>query len=583
MLRAPPVFGLWPHPEAEDNFKRLTFPENAVYVPEMARRIVAFLLLAASLLVPWGSWLPGWSSLLPPVVAILLAVLIREVLVALASGVWVGAALIVEGDPLEGFLRGTADFVVGALGSAGNATVVLFILVLGGAVGVVSEAGGGRGLAKLVTQKVRATRGGLLATWAMGLLLFVDDYTNALLVGSTMRPVTDRLRVSREKLAFVVDATSAPMASIAVVASWVGVEVGYIQAQYEALGLDGDAYIVFLESLPYRFYPILMLLFVGMVVVMRRDFGPMLSAERRARETGEVLGLGAAPASDFREGCIADATGTDRAVLAWFPMALVVIAAVVGLWATGHAAAQADGLSAPTVREVIGRADSPRSLLWAAFIGSVGAIVAALVTKALDFSAAMAAWVSGARSVLLAVMVLVLAWALGDVCKELGTARFVIELVGPSVPVPLVPALVFVVSAAVAFATGTSYGTMAVMFPLVVPLAHSLAPADAALMVGSISSILAGSVWGDHCSPISDTTILSSMASSCDHVDHVRTQLPYALTVGFVSLIFGDVATGFGLYPPWVGLLIGLAVLVGWLRFVGRAVPDHRPEEPASG
>ena len=544
----------------------------------MARSLSASALLGLSLFFPWSSLHSGIPSLLPPLVAILLALVLREVLVALACGVWVGAAHAAGGDPLLGF-RGSADFVVGALGSPANATVVLFILVLGGAVGVVTDAGGGRGLAKLVTRRAQATRGGLVATWVMGLLLFVDDYTNSLLVGSTMRPVTDRLRVSREKLAFVVDATSAPVASIAVVASWVGVEVGYIQAQYESLGLGEDAYIVFLQTLPYRFYPILMLAFVGLVVFMRRDFGPMLRAERRARETGDLLAPGASPASDFRD---RPTSGSDRALLAWLPMSLVVLVAMIGLWVTGEQAARASGLSDPSLREIIGQADSPRALLWAALVGSGGAIAAAVFTKALRFPAAMEAWVSGARSVLLAVMVLVLAWALGDVCKELGTARFVIELIGPSVPVGFLPALVFVVSAAVAFATGTSYGTMAVMFPLVVPMAHSLAPAESTVMIGSISSILAGSVWGDHCSPISDTTILSSMASSCDHVDHVKTQLPYAVSVGLVALVFGDVATGLELYPAWVGLLIGFLVLVLLVRGLGTFVPDYRPGDEAT-
>ena len=568
---------MWRDRAALANFARFDLDAVARLFGGMARSLTAVVLLGACLLFPWSSIHPGLPSILPPLVAILLAVALRAVLVALASGVWVGATFLAGNDPVRGLLASADQFTVGALAHRGNATVVLFILVLGGAVGVITQSGGGVGLARLVTRRVQATRGGLFGTWLMGLMIFFDDYTNALLVGSTMRPVTDRLRVSREKLAFVVDATSAPMASIAIIASWVGVEVGYIQAQYDALGLEGDGYFVFLQTLPYRFYPILMLVFVGLVIFLRRDFGPMLAAERRARTTGELLAPGASPASDFEGELVRRPSENDQAIQAWLPMLVVVAAAVIGLWSTGVEAVRAAGVPDAGLREIMGQADSPRALLWAAFAGSVAAIVVAVVLRSLSFAEAMSAWVAGARSVVLAVMVLVLAWALGDVCKELGTARFVIELVGPAVPVSLLPALVFVISAAVAFATGTSYGTMAVLFPLVVPLAHALAPGDSAVMLGSISSILAGSVWGDHCSPISDTTILSSMASSCDHVDHVRTQIPYALAVGLVALVLGDIATGVGLYPPWVGLLLGGAILFVVVRFCGKAVPDHTP------
>jgi len=231
-----------------------------------------------------------------------------------------------------------------------------------------------------------------------------------------------------------------------------------------------------------------------------------------------------------------------------------------------------------TIREAFANAASVKALLWASAFGCLAAIVTSVARRSLGFGAALDAWLAGVKSMVLACIILVLAWSLGQVCKDLHTAEFVIGAIGDWLTPGLLPAIVFVVAAVVSFATGTSWGTMAILFPLVIPMAHALAPGEEHIMLGAISSILAGSVWGDHCSPISDTTIMSSMASSCDHVDHVRTQLPYALAVGLVGLVFGELATGLGLYPGWVGLVLGVFALALLLRFVGRPVPDYVPE-----
>jgi Na+/H+ antiporter NhaC len=231
-----------------------------------------------------------------------------------------------------------------------------------------------------------------------------------------------------------------------------------------------------------------------------------------------------------------------------------------------------------TIREAFANAASVKALLWASAFGCLAAIVTSVVRRSLGFGAALDAWLTGVKSMVLACIILVLAWSLGQVCKDLHTAEFVIGAIGDWLTPGLLPAIVFVVAALVSFATGTSWGTMAILFPLVIPMAHALAPGEEHIMLGAISSILAGSVWGDHCSPISDTTIMSSMASSCDHIDHVRTQLPYALAVGLIGLVLGELATGLGLYPAWVGLVLGVVALVVLLRFVGKPVADHAPE-----
>ncbi len=258
---------------------------------------------------------------------------------------------------------------------------------------------------------------------------------------------------------------------------------------------------------------------------------------------------------------------------------MVVAVAFFGMYFTGRVATAAEGAEL-SWRNIFGNASSLKALLWAASAGGVVAVVMAIAGRAMDLTKALDAWIEGLQSMLLACLILVLAWSLGSICKELETAQFVIGAIGDGLAPGLLPAVVFVIAAAVSFATGTSWGTMAILFPLVVPLAVELAPDDMHILLGAISSILAGSVFGDHCSPISDTTIMSSMASSCDHVDHVRTQLPYALTVGIVALVFGELATGLGLYPAWVGMLISLAVLLAIVRFVGRPVDDAIPDEP---
>ncbi len=520
--------------------------------------------------------IPGWLSLLPALVAIGLAIAFRQVVVALVSGVWLGALFLHGYDPLGALLRTADTYAAKSLGDVDNASIIVFSLLLGGMIGVITRSGGAAGLAGLVTKRASDSRRGQLATWALGVLVFFDDYANALLVGSTMRPITDRLRVSREKLAFVVDATAATVSSVAIVSSWIGVEIGYIAAQYQALGLEGDAFLVFLETIPYRFYPLLMIVFVVLVIVMRRDFGPMHRAEMRAREHGQVLSETARPAADHDGGHELPKTKKPHWIDAAVPIVTVVLVALGGMYLSGRSAVLEEG-GEPTLREVFGNAESVKSLLWASLSGCLAAIGVSVARRSLGFAAALDAWLAGVKSMVLACIILVLAWSLGSVCGELHTARFVIGAIGEWLTPGLLPAIVFVVAAAVSFATGTSWGTMAILFPLVMPMAHTLAPGDEAIMLGGISSILAGSVWGDHCSPISDTTIMSSMASACDHIDHVRTQLPYALAVGLVGLVFGELATGLGLYPAWVGLVLGVAALAALLRWVGRPVPDGSP------
>ena len=254
------------------------------------------------------------------------------------------------------------------------------------------------------------------------------------------------------------------------------------------------------------------------------------------------------------------------------PVVVLVLVAAVGIYVDGRSKALAAGLE-PALRVIVGEASSSAAILWATGAGCLVALALSVWTGALSFGKSIEAWVGGMKSMLYAVLILVLAWALGGVCRDLDTAAFLIGALGDWLAPAWIPASVFVMAALVSFATGTSWGTMAILFPLVVPLAHRIAPGQEVILFGTVSSILAGSVWGDHCSPISDTTVLSSMATSCDHMDHVRTQLPYALMVGGVSVLCAELPVAAGWYGPWVGLLIGAAVMVGAFELLSRPVP----------
>lgn len=504
--------------------------------------------------------LPAWTSILPPLVAIALALLLRHVLVALALGVWLGAFLVSGMSPVASFARLLDTYIVNAVADRGHASILVFSLLLGGMLGLMTQSGGAKGLASWVSTDSTSRRRGQLTTWFLGLLVFFDDYANSLLVGSSMRPVTDRLRISREKLAFLVDATAAPVASLALISSWIAVEVGYIGDQFRHLGIERDAYVTFIETIPFRFYPILMLLFVAWLALRGRDFGPMLRAERRALEDGLLSRPGSQPASDFHEESVPDDV-PGRPMNALLPVVVVVLVAAAGIYVDGRLKVLAADMT-PSLRLIVGEASSSSAILWATGAGCLVALALSVGSGALSFGRSIEAWISGMRSMLFAALILVLAWSLGAVCRDLDTASFLIGAVGDWIAPAWIPATVFIMAAVVSFATGTSWGAMAILFPLVVPLAHQIAPGNETILLGTVSSILAGSVWGDHCSPISDTTVLSSMATSCDHMDHVRTQLPYALFIGGVSLLCAELPVAAGWYGPWVGLLVGTAVMI---------------------
>ncbi len=431
---------------------------------------VAVLIVVSAVLPDAGGAVQTWWSLVPPLLAIALALAFRDVLVALVAGVWIGATMVAGGNPGIGFLRFIDTYVRGALVDSDHMSIIVFSLLLGGMVAVMSKSGGTVGVVRALEPLATTPRRAQVVTWLMGVLIFFDDYSNTLIVGNTMRPVTDQHRVSREKLAFLVDSTAAPVACIALVSTWIGYQVSLVGDALTKIGSDLNPFAVFVASIPFAFYPIFALVMTFAVAVSNKDWGPMLAAERRAA-TGEVISANSQPLADFNDRDITPEEGTScRWWNAALPVFMVVASTFAGLYHTGRQSLLADGDPSLSLSRIIGASDPFTVLLWATLIGLTTAIVLAVGQGLLSLRQAMSSTVAGFKSMFLAFVVLVLAWSIGQVCSDLETAAFLQSAVGPTLSPSFIPLAVFLVAAAVSFATGTSWGTMAILTPLAVPL-----------------------------------------------------------------------------------------------------------------
>ncbi|MCH2584407.1 MAG: Na+/H+ antiporter NhaC family protein, partial [Planctomycetes bacterium] len=495
----------------------------------------------------------------------ILAFLTRQVLVARCCGVWVGACFSYSLHPVRSFLYSIDTYIVGALSDTDHAIVILFSFGLAGTIGVIPYIGGIRGVVEIVSRWAKGPRSGQVATWFLGLFIFFDDYANSLIIGNTMRPFTDKVRVSREKLAFIVDSTAAPVATIGVISTWTAFQIGLISQETNIKDKIGDPYLFFLESIPYSFYSILTLFLVLICGLMLRDFGPMRKAEERCRKTGKVLRDGAKPLLDDT---IAQLGTSDdlkpRWINAVLPIFCVIAFTLIGLYTTGIEAlgAEADGAG---LGKIIQSGNSFSALLWGTMGASMVAILMALGQR-FPLDETIESWITGARSIVLALLTLLLAWSIGAVCKDIHTGAYVASISGGVLTPQILPLVAFISAAIIAVATGTSYGTMGLMVPiflgqLMFPLAETAGidpETTRHLALALLAAILGGAVFGDHCSPISDTTVLSSMASGADHIDHVKTQFPYALlSAGVCIPVY--LLIGYAGMSPWLGIVAGLA------------------------
>ena len=507
----------------------------------------------------------GILSLVPPLLAILLAWWSKEVLLSLFVGVFSGALILNGYNPISAFVRTLDNYMLPSLADEWNAGIIIFTITMGGMIGIISKSGGAKSIGEAIASKAKTVRKTQFAVWLLGIGIFFDDYSNTLIVGNTMRPITDKMKISREKLAYLTDTTAAAMASITPISTWIAYEVGLIKDAFDSIGMQASAYTTFVKTIPFRFYSIFALILALIIVITRNDFGTMFDAETRARKTGKVLRDGATPMAAKE---LTDMDGPDGKNMNWFaallPIIVTVAVTIFGLWYNGG------GMAGESIRDAFGNANSSVVLIWAAFSGSLTAALLASLGRVLPISDIMEGWVDGAKSMLIASFILVLAWSIGSVTDQLGTADFVVGIAEGNVPAFIIPTLIFIIGAFVAFTTGSSWGTVAILMPLAVPLAHSIG----APLLASVAAVLTGGVWGDHCSPISDTTIMSSTAAGADHIDHVKTQIPYAFIGAGAAIIFGFIPAGFG-FPVYLSLALGIIAMYLFVKYIGRTVEDH--------
>lgn len=532
----------------------------------------------------------GLWTILPPIIAIALAFITKNVVISLFIGTLSGCFLlqITGSNPFMAIIQAFLDFVQRALNSLAdpwNAGIVLQVMVIGGVISLVSKMGGAKAIAESLAKKAKTPRSAQLMTWFLGVLVFFDDYANSLIVGPIMKPVADKMKISRERLSFIIDATAAPIAGIMIVSTWIGLEVGLIKDGFTLIGQEVDAFGVFLSTIPYRFYNILILIFVVATSLLLRDFGPMRKAEINARK-GYISDASKEITLDKDvEDEMAPKEGVKLSVWnAIIPIGALMISALISFYYSGYTAIMGgedvvlqnlmttSPASFTAIREAFSASDASVALFQSALFASIVAIFMAVCKKIFTFSEAVEVWIDGMKGLIITGVILILAWSLSSVIKELGTAAYLVKLLSSSIPQFLLPSIIFILGAVISFATGTAYGTMGILMPLAIPLSYSISSEMGYVIVGT-SAVLTGAIFGDHCSPISDTTIMSSMGAGCDHISHVRTQMPYALSVAAITILFGYIPVGLGL-SIWLVLPLATAAIFALVYFIGKPVDN---------
>lgn len=537
----------------------------------------------------------GVFTLIPPLVAIVLAFITKNVVISLMIGIMSGSFILqISGNNvLIAFIKAFLDLVnraVESLSDPWNAGIILQVLAIGGVINLVAKMGGARAIAELLANKAKTARGTQLITWFLGLLVFFDDYANSLIVGPIMRPVSDKMKISREKLAFIIDSTAAPVAGLAIISTWIGLEVGLINDAFNSIGVKVDAFGVFIQTIPFRFYNILVLVFIVISAILLKEFGPMRDAEIRAKRSDksndDLL-------TSKEEDDLAPKEGIKLSIWnAIIPIGTLVVVALISFYYSGYTEIMASNdsslinllnnspFSFSAIKETFSASNASLSLFQSAFVASIVAIVMSVSKKIFNVSEAIDVWVDGMKTLVITGVILILAWSLSSIIKELGTAKFLIKLLSGSLPNFLLPSLIFILGAIISFATGTAYGTMGILMPLAIPLSYSMNP-EMSYILASTSAVLTGAIFGDHCSPISDTTILSSMGAGCNHIDHVKTQMPYALFTAVIAVVFGYIPVGLGL-SVYIVLPISIIAIFAGIQIFGKRVDtDDEVEDSA--
>lgn len=527
----------------------------------------------------------GIITIIPPLLAIILAFITKNVVVSLFLGVFSGCFILQIGSGhniLVQFTFSFLDFISRALTSLAdpwNAGILLQVMCIGGVINLVGKMGGAKAIAESLANKAKTSKSAQIISCIMGLLVFFDDYANSLIVGPIMRPVFDKMNISRAKLAFVIDATAAPVAGLAIISTWIGLEVGLIHDAFNSIHVDVDAFGVFLQTIPYRFYNILIIIFIIASALLVREFGPMRKAEYISSRKHLIT-------SDTDTGLeelddMAPKEGVELNVWnAIIPVGVLILSALVAFYYSGYSAimagedkeliksVNASMFSLVSIKDCFSASDASVALFQSALFASIVAMLMAKFKKIYTISESIEVWIDGMKTLMITGVILILAWSLSSVIKEVGTAKFMIHYLSGSLPPFLLPTIIFTLGAIISFSTGTAYGTMGILMPLAIPLAHSINP-DMAYIIVSTSAVLTGAIFGDHCSPISDTTILSSMGAGCNHIEHVKTQLPYSIYTAIITIVFGYIPAGLGV-KFYIILPVAIAVLFIGLRIIGK-------------
>ncbi len=511
----------------------------------------------------------GALSLLPPVIAIALCIITREVIPSLFLGIWFAGTMLAGWNPVTGFGK-AVEALWNNLGDPWSARIVLTSLTMGGLVGIMKVGGGIDAIVQWITRRIAGAKSAMAFTELAGFFIFFEDYVNTLVVGTTMSPITGKYKISKEKLSYIVDSTAAPIACIAGISSWIAYMVGQIGTQFNDLGITLSPYVTYLKSIPFILYNLAALALLTFIVFSGRDFGPMLAAERRARKEGKILRDDAKPLINPNQ--VEEGPGDDtprRVVNFALPLLLLVGLIFLLLLVTG-------GWPSVDVATAIGEGSSSKALVYGAF----GSVFLTLMLYRLQgissWGSLFRGYMEGMRSIFYGTLILIFAWGIGSMVKQVETAGYIVSLTQDVLSPGWVPLVTFVTGAVIAFCTGTSYGTMAVLMPIVVPLVYTvsgnLGLDPMTFMVPTIGAVFAGAVWGDHSSPISDTTIMSSMFTGSDHMDHVNTQIPYALLAA-LGAVAGYAGVAFGL-PTAACVALALAVPVVIFRFISKPVEE---------
>ncbi len=497
-------------------------------------------------------------ALVPPVVAIGLALITKEVYISLFIGIAVGGILYSGGSFERTVVHIFQDGIIGVLTDESNVGILVFLVILGAMVSLMNKAGGSAAFGRFAAKGIKTRVGAQLATILLGVTIFIDDYFNCLTVGSVMRPVTDKFKVSRAKLAYLIDATAAPVCIIAPISSWAAAVTGFVEGE--------DGFSIFIQAIPYNFYALLTIAMMVGMVLMKVEFGPMLKHERNAVK-GDLFTTEGRPYADESDPSeISRGTVMDLLI----PIISLIICCVIGMLYTGGFFSGVDFVTA------FSESNASLGLTLGSFFGLLITLVLYQVRRVLDFHDCMACIPEGFKAMVPAILILTFAWTLKAMTDSLGADVYVADLVYNHARglLNFLPAIIFLVGCLLAFATGTSWGTFGILIPIVVGVFQNTNPE---LMIISISACMAGAVCGDHCSPISDTTIMASAGAQCEHVNHVMTQLPYAVTCAAVSFVTYIVA-GF-VKTAWIALPVGSVLMLGAmfvLKMLGDTVEESR-------